>query len=156
MPEKGKKIMKKFVLLFVFALLFVITGCASRRLNIGVYRNVDSSRDDMAMVCDDYIILQVKSPKNSEGALAYWTWGGKYTYNDDGSIDFDMDRETYKRWKFYFEFSGRRDGITISDLTSSKNIFLRYSIPKRRNNDFAPVPVGTTGVDPHYQYIEKP
>ena len=55
----------------------------------------------MAMVCNEYIILQVKSPKNADGTLAYWTWGGTYTLNDDNTIEFDMDKETAKRWKFY-------------------------------------------------------
>lgn len=147
--------MKKFVLFFAFALSFVITGCASKQLNIGVYRNEDRSRDDMAMVCNEYIILQVKSPKNSDGALAYWTWGGTYSYDDDGSIELDMDKETRKRWKFYYEFSGRRDAIVISDLENEKDIVLRYELPKRRKNEFAPVPVGSTGVDPKYQYFDK-
>lgn len=147
--------MKKLTLFFAFALLFILSGCAAKQLNIGVYRNEDSSRDDMAMVCNEYIILQVKSPKNADGALAYWTWGGTYTYDDDNSIILNMDKETRKRWSFYFDFTGRSDGIVIKDLANEKDIVLRYELPKRRRNEFAPVPVGSTGVDPQYQYLEQ-
>lgn len=144
--------MKQIILLSVFAALFLVTGCSAQKLNIGVYRNVDSSRDDMAMVCDDYIILQVKSPENADGSLAYWTWGGKYSLNDDGTINLIMDKETRKRWAFYFNFIGRRDGIVINDLSNETGIILRYEIPKRRRSERGPVPVGSTGINPKYQY----
>ena len=147
--------MKKIILLCAFAALFLFTGCSSPKLNIGVYRNVDSSRDDMAMVCDEYIVLQVKSPENAEGALAYWTWGGTYSLDDDGTITLDMDKETRKRWMFYFNFLGRRDGIVINDLANETGIILRYELPKRRKNEMAPVPVGSTGINPKYQYPDN-
>ncbi len=147
--------MKNMLLFSAFFTLFLLCGCSSPKLNIGVYQSVDSSRDDMAMVYEDMIILQVKSPENSEGALAYWTWGGKYTYDDDGQITLEMDDETRKRWNFYFNFLGRKDGIVINDLTSNSGLVLRYTVPKRRNSIAAPVPVGSTGVDPNYQYIHN-
>ena len=147
--------MKKLFLFSVFISLFLAAGCASQKLNIGVYRNVDSSRDDMAMVCDDYIIMQVKSPENAEGSLDYWTWGGTYTLENDGTITLNMDRETGKRWMFYFNFIGRKDGIVINDLSNETGIILRYELPKRRKNSSTPVPVGTTGVNPRYQYPDR-
>lgn len=147
--------MKKTVMFLASALLFALTGCSSGKLNIGVYRNEDSGREDMAMVCNEYIILQVKSPANAGGALDYWTWGGTYTLDDNGAIEFDMDEETKRRWKFYFDFIGRRDGIIIHDLANEKNIILRYKLPQRRKNEYAPVPVGSTGIDPKYQYFEN-
>ena len=147
--------MNKFFLISAFAALFLVTGCSSNKLNIGVYRNVDSSRDDMAMVCEEYIILQVKSPENAGGALDYWTWGGKYTLDDDGTISFDMDKETRKRWNFYFNFLGRKAGIVINDLANETGIILRYELPKRRRNEASPVPVGSTGINPRYQYPDN-
>ena len=147
--------MKTFILSVSVLLLFLASGCASKQLNIGVYRNVDSSRDDMAMVCDNYIILQVKSPENAPGSLAYWTWGGEYALDDDGTIRLKMDEQTRKRWMFYFNLLGRKDGIVVNDLTNNTGIVLRYELPKRKNSDMAPVPVGTTGVDPRYQYPEN-
>lgn len=146
--------MKKFIFSAVFAALILATGCTARKLNIGVYRNVDSSRDDMAMVCDEYIILQVKSPENADGSLAYWTWGGTYSLDDDGTITLNMDKETGKRWNFYFNFLGRRDGIVVNDLANETGVILRYELPKKRKNELAPVPVGSTGVNPKYQYPE--
>lgn len=147
--------MKKLTLLAAVSALFLLCGCSSQKLNIGVYQSVDSSRDDMAMVYEDMIILQVKSPENSEGALAYWTWGGNYSYDDDGQIILKMDDETRKRWNFYYNFLGRKDGIVINDLTNNTGLVLRYTLPKRRNSIAAPVPVGSTGVDPNYQYIHN-
>ena len=147
--------MKKTLFCSVFSALFVLCGCSSPKLNIGVYQSIDSSRDDMAMVYEDMIILQVKSPENAEGALAYWTWGGKYTYDDNGEITLDMDEKTRKRWNFYFNFLGRKDGIVINDLANNTGLVLRYTLPKRRNTVAAPVPVGSTGVDPNYQYIHN-
>lgn len=147
--------MKNTLLFVSLFTLFLLCGCSSQKLNIGVYQSIDSSRDDMAMVYEDMIILQVKSPENAEGALAYWTWGGKYSYDDDGQIILKMDEETRKRWNFYYNFIGRKDGIVINDLTRNSGLVLRYTIPKRRNTIAAPVPVGSTGVDPDYQYIHN-
>ena len=147
--------MKKTLFCSVFSAVFILCGCSSPKLNIGVYQRIDSSRVVMALVFEVMIILQVKSPENAEGALSYWTWGGKYTYDEDGQITLKMDDETRKRWNFYYNFLGRKDGIVINDLTHNTGLVLRYTIPKRRNTIAAPVPVGSTGVDPNYQYIHN-
>ncbi|MBR2633078.1 MAG: hypothetical protein IKD29_06515 [Lentisphaeria bacterium] len=144
--------MKKIFLLAVFAALFLSAGCASRQLNIGVYRNVDSSREDIAMVFEDHIIMQVKSPENSEGSLAYWTWGGKYSIADDGTIILDMDKETRRRWNFAFNIVSRQDGIVVNELATDNGVVLRYELPKRRSQGGNPVPVGSGGVNPRYQF----
>ena len=144
--------MKKILLLAIFAALFLAAGCASRQLNIGVYRNVDASREDIAMVFDDHIILQVKSPENSEGSLAYWTWGGKYSLADDGTVVLHMDKDTLKRWNFAFHIVSRQDGLVINELANDNGVVLRYELPKRRSQGGNPVAVGSGGVTPRYQF----
>ena len=132
--------------------LAALCGCTVPQLPIGVYRAEESAHDDQAMVYQDYIILQVKAPVYAPGGLAYWNWGGKYTLDEDGTITLDMDRETARTWAFYFEFLMRNDGIVVNDLENNTGVLLRYQTPKLRNNERAPRPEGSTGVDPNYAY----
>lgn len=132
--------------------MLLFSGCAPLLLPIGAYRSSDSSRDDMAMVYGDLIILQVKAPEYAPGGLTYWSWGGSYTVDEDGTINLNMDRETARNWKFYFEFLRRGDGIVVNNLENNTGIVLRYETPKLRRTNRSPRPEGSTGVDPNYRY----
>ena len=142
----------KHCLALVWVVMLLFSGCTPLLLPIGAYRSADRSRDDMAMVYGDLIILQVKAPRYAPGGLTYWNWGGKYTLDEDGTINLDMDKETARNWKFYFEFLRRNDGIVINDLENNTGVVLQYEPPKLRRNNRAPVPQGSTGVDPRYSY----
>ena len=144
--------MKRGMFLTLCAALALLCGCASEKLRTGEYRIDRSGRDDFAVVYDDLIFLHIESPELAPGNLAYWEWAGKYKLQEDGEVELDMDRETRRRWKFYFQFVRRNDGISFNDFARQTGYLLRYKTPKLRRNVRGPRPAGSTGVDPVYQY----
>lgn len=144
----------KYWLPTVSALLATLffSGCAEPNLRTGEYRISNPGRDDFAVVYEDMIFLHVKSPENVPGSLAYWEWAGKYKVREDGEIDFDMDRETEKRWRFNYQFLRKNEGISFNDWEKQTGHMLRYRTPKLKNNAAGPRPAGSTGVDPVYKY----
>lgn len=134
------------------AAVFMLSGCAETTLRTGEYRITRPDRDDFAVVYDDMIFLHIKSPDLAPGTLAYWEWAGKYKVLDNGEIELDMDRETRRRWKFYYQFLIKNNGMSFNDWAEHKGYLLQYQTPKLRNNVSGPRPAGSTGVDPVYQY----
>ena len=63
-----------------------------------------------------------------------------------------MDHETQRRWKFYFQFVRKKEGISFNDFAKQTGFLLHYKAPKLRRNARGPRPAGSTGVDPVYQY----
>ena len=117
----------KFLTLAVCVVAGIIfCGCTSPQLDIGEYRIAESGRGDFIFAYQDLIFLQIKSPEYASGSLEYWNWAGKYSIDDAGEIHLDMDRETGKRWRFYFNFLKRRNGIVLNDFRSEKGYFFRY------------------------------
>ena len=142
------KILAFAVCAFVCVLL---TGCTSPQLDIGEYRIAESGRGDFIFAYQDLIFLQIKSPEYATGSLEYWNWAGKYTIDDGGEIHFDMDRETRKRWRFYFNFLKKRNGIVLNDLSTGKGFLFRYQIPAKRPGVEPGIRrSGSTGTDPVY------
>ena len=144
--------MKKSMFFCALAALALLCGCASEKLRTGEYRIDRSDRDDFAVVYDDLIFLHIESPELAPGNLAYWEWAGKYKVHDDGEVELDMDHETQRRWKFYFQFVRKNEGISFNDFARQTGYLLRYKTPKLRRNVRGPRPAGSTGVDPVYQY----
>ena len=144
--------MRAYLCLAAAAALALLCGCASEKLRTGEYRIDRSDRDDFAVVYDDLIFLHIESPELAPGNLAYWEWAGKYKLDDNGEVHLDMDRETLRRWKFYFQFVRRNEGMSFNDFARQTGFLLRYKTPKLRRNERAPRPAGSTGVDPVYKY----
>ena len=140
-----------FVLTLALAGLF-LAGCAQPNLHTGEYRIDRPERNDFAVVYEDLIFIHVKSPENVPGTLAYWEWAGKYRVLENGEIEFDMDRETQRRWKFKYLFLRKNDGISFNDWEKQTGFLLRYRTPELRRGAQAPRPAGSTGVDPVYKY----
>lgn len=136
----------------VVALCALLSGCAEPNLRTGEYRIADPGRDDFAVVYEDLIFLHVRSPENVPGSLAYWEWAGKYKVLDNGELDFDMDRETEKRWRFSYQFVRRNNGVSVNDWEKQTGYLLQYRTPKLKRNAYTPRPAGSTGVNPVYKY----
>lgn len=138
--------------LFALATL-LLAGCASQpNLRTGEYRIDRPGREDFAAVYEDMIFIHIKSPENVPGTLGYWEWAGKYRVRDDGEIEFDMDRETRRRWRFSYQFLRKKDGIAFNDWEQRTGFLLRYRTPRLRGSAPRPRPSGSTGVDPVYNY----
>ena len=150
--------LKKFCFAAAAALTLLAgaAGCASKPLPTGKYQIEEPAREDFAVVYEDLIFLRIKSPDDAPGALAYWEWAGKYTVEDNGVLVFDMEKETRRRWDFYFQFIRNRDGLVFNDWANQNGHLLRYQAPKLRSNRQAPRPVGTSGVNPAYQDMSSP
>ena len=144
--------MKKCMFFCAAAALALLCGCASEKLRTGEYRIDRSDRDDFAVVYDDLIFLHIESPELAPGNLAYWEWAGKYKVLENGEIEFDMDHETRRRWKFSYQFLRKKDGISFNDWEKQTGFLLRYRTPELRRGAPAPRPAGSTGVDPIYNY----
>ena len=129
-----------------------LAGCAQPNLRTGEYRIDRNDRNDFAVVYEDMIFLHIKSPDNVPGTLAYWEWAGKYKVLENGEIEFDMDRETARRWRFNYQFLRKRDGISFNDWERQTGYLLRYRTPQLRRGAPVPRPAGSTGVDPVYGY----
>lgn len=137
------------------AFLMLLAGCSSTPLATGKYQIAEPAREDFAVVYEDLIFLHIKSPDDAPGSLAYWEWAGKYKVEENGVLVFDMDRETLRRWEFYFQFIRNREGLVFNDWANQNGHLLRYHSPKLRNNRQAPRPVGTSGVNPAYQDMSQ-
>jgi hypothetical protein len=131
------------------AVLFA--GCSSPQLDIGEYRAAEKGREDFIVAYQDMVFLQIRAPQYAPGSLEYWNWAGKYSITDGGELVFDMDRETAKRWKFYYTFLRKREGIVLNDLSSNKGHLLKYRIPRKRAGAQPQlIPTGSTGTEPNY------
>jgi len=144
--------MKRVMLFAAVAALALLCGCASEKLRNGEYRIDRSSRDDFAVVYGDLIFLHIESPELAPGNRAYWNWAGKYKISDDGEVELDMDRETLRRWKFYFQFVRKSDGVSFNDFARQTSYLLRYKAPKTRRSARGPRPAGPAAGDQPLQY----
>ncbi|MBQ7207291.1 MAG: hypothetical protein IJS01_05785 [Lentisphaeria bacterium] len=143
--------MKAFSFFAAAAAVILFAGCSSPKLDIGEYRIAEKDREDFIVAYEDMIFLQIRSPQYAPGSLEYWNWAGKYSISDGGEIVLDMDRETAKRWRFYYTFLRKRSGIVLNDLSSNKGYLLKYRIPRRRAGARpGVVPTGSTGTEPNY------
>ena len=143
--------MKMFFLAAAGMAAVLFAGCSSPRLDIGEYRISETGREDFIVAYQDMIFLQIRCPQYAPGSLEYWNWAGKYSISDGGEIVFDMDRETAKRWNFYFNFLRKRDGIVLNDLSTNKGHLLKYRIPRKRPGaQPGVIPTGSTGTEPNY------
>jgi len=138
------------------AALILTAGCNTQPyLPTGKYQISDPGRSDFAVVFEDLIFLRVKSPEDAPGSLAYWEWAGKYKVDDNGEIMLQMDHETNRRWRFYFQFLKKRDGISFNDWAKQTGYMLNYQRPELRSGTNAPRPMGTGGVNPVYQDVSN-
>ena len=142
-----------FVLTLALALAgLFLAGCAQPNLRTGEYRIERSGREDFAVVYEDLIFIHIKSPENVPGTLAYWEWAGKYKVLENGEIEFAMDHDTARRWKFNYQFLRKNDGISFNDWEKQTGYLLRYRTPELRRTAGRPLPAGSSGVDPVYNY----
>ena len=125
-----------------FAALFAITfftGCEVIRLNNGKYETTLPGRSDFAAVYGDLIILRLRNPENETGTEnGYWDWGGKYSIRDRYLVELDMDRQTARKWNFYYELRRQDNGIRVIDHRA-ENAYQLHHIPavpykKQQNN----------------------
>ena len=130
----------------------ILAGCSQPNLRTGEYRIERSDFDDFAVVYEDMIFLHIHSPENVPGDLAYWEWAGKYKVLESGEIELDMDHETRRRWKFSYQFLRKNNGISFNDWEKQTGYLLRYRTPKLRKDAQRPMPAGSKGVDPVYNY----
>ena len=144
--------MKTLTFLATALTALFLAGCAEPNLRTGEYRYDQVGRDDFAAVYDDLIFVHVKSPENVPGTLAYWEWAGKYKVLENGEIEFDMDHETARRWKFSFQFVRNQGGILVNDWEKQSGFLLRYRTPQLKSGTSTPRPTGSSGVNPVYQY----
>ena len=143
--------MKMFSLAAAGIAAVLFAGCSSPRLDIGEYRINEKGREDFIVAYQDMIFMQIRCPQYAPGSLEYWNWAGKYSISDGGEIVFDMDRETAKRWNFYFNFLRKREGIVLNDLSTNKGYLLKYRIPRKRAGaQPGVIPTGSTGTEPNY------
>ena len=143
--------MRVFSFAAAAAAVLLFAGCSSPRLAIGEYRINEKDREDFIISYQDMIFLQIRAPQYAPGSLEYWNWAGKYTISNSGEIILDMDRETAKRWRFYYTFLRKRSGIVLNDLSSNRGYLLKYRIPRRRPGAQPGfIPTGSTGTEPTY------
>jgi hypothetical protein len=122
------------VLAFTF-ILMLISGCEVVRLANGKYETTISGRGDFAAVYGDMIIIRLRNPENENGVEdGYWEWGGKYDIREDNIIRLDMDRETERNWKFYYELRKTGNTIKVIDHRAEDSFQLQYipAVPPKR------------------------
>ena len=134
--------MKSYLNALLFtSFLFLIAGCSSIKLQGGKYTGKE--RGEFAMVYEDLIFLRVKAGKNIPGSLSYWEWGGKYSIREDGIIELDMDRETARDWRFYYDLRKQDNGIRVIDHRAETSFRLEHIPavpPQQRSNAPASYP----------------
>ena len=93
-------------------------------------------------------LLQIKSVLDEENKTSEYPFGKGI----DDALKYMLDLAKKDGFDTLYD-----DGYAghISYGENEKDIVLRYELPKRRKNEFAPVPVGSTGVDPKYQYFDN-
>ena len=144
--------MRSGILVTLALAALLIAGCAQPNLSPGEYRIDLPGRDDFAVVYEDLIFIHVKTPESIPDPFAYWEWAGKYRVLDNGAIDFDMDRETRRRWNFSYQFMRKKEGIGFNDWERRVGFVLRYRQPEMRRSARMPRPVGGAGADPTRNY----
>jgi len=148
--------MKLFSFAAAVTAAVLFAGCSGPQLAIGEYRSAEKGKEDFIVAYQDMAFLQIRAPQYAPGSLEYWNWAGKYSITDAGEIVFDMDRETAKRWNFYYTFLRRRDGIVVNDLSSNKGYLLKYRIPRKRAGAQPGfIPTGSTGTEPNYAPVQQ-
>ena len=107
------------------AILF--SGCEVVRLSNGKYETALPGRSDFAAVYGDMIILRLRNPVDESGtANGSWDWGGTYSINEDNVIELDMDRETARKWVFYYELRRHNNGIRVVDHRAENAYYLNF------------------------------
>ena len=110
----------------VFVLLFV-SGCEVIRLANGKYETSIDGRQDFAAVYNDMIIIRLRNPENESGTEnGYWEWGGFYKVSKDNLIEFDMDRQQNRDWRFYYELRKSGNAIKVIDHRAGNSFILNY------------------------------
>lgn len=119
----------------IFAVMLLaglcLSGCAAApRIPDGEYRIAASGRADFVIVYQDLVFLKVRNPDVSAGISEYWNWAGKYTLSDNGEILFDMEQEIAGKWRRYFTFTKRNDGISLMDSSEHRRYLFFQRIPQ--------------------------
>ena len=117
--------------------LMLLCGCEVVRLSNGKYESTLPGRGDFAAVYGDLIILRLRNPINESGTGdGYWDCGGKYKVIDGNTIELDMDRETGRNWKFYYELRKQDNAIRVLDHRAENSFRLEYipAVPDNRRN----------------------
>ena len=124
------------VLAFAFVMILV-SGCEVVRLANGKYETSLDGRGDFAAVYNDLIIIRLRNPINESGTEnGYWEWGGKYSIREDNIIELDMDRQTARDWKFYYELRKNGNVIKVTDHRAENSFVLNYlpAVPQRKQS----------------------
>ena len=136
--------MKRSFRLFLAAAMCVICGCEVIRLSNGKYEISQPGRGDFAAVYNDMIIIRLRNPEEATGtANGYWEWGGSYSIREDGVIELDMDRETARNWRFYYDLRKQDNGIRVIDHRAEQSFRLEQIPavpPQQRSNAPASYP----------------
>ena len=117
--------MKK-CLFALLPLLLAVVGCADVRLANGKYATSLPGREDFAAVYGDLIFLRLRNAESEEADNGYWDWAGEYKIIDGKYIELDMDRETKRTWKFYYQLTMRGKGIAVEDLRAENSYMLHF------------------------------
>ena len=117
--------MKKWIFALM-PILLAVAGCADIRPANGKYTTALPGREDVAFVYGDLIFLRLRNAECEESDGGYWDWAGKYKVIDGKYIELDMDRQTKRTWKFYYQLTMQGKGIAVEDLRAENSYLLHF------------------------------
>ncbi len=124
--------MKKTLASAVSLVLLFLAGCTTVVMPSGRYQLQDNSgAGDYAITYGDLIFLNIRAPKRVSGPDSYWTWAGNYSIAENGEFQFDMDKQTAKKWSFNYSFVSDNGNIRVNDWSENRAFILRYERPQR-------------------------
>ena len=124
--------MRLSIIILAFVSVILFTGCAVPTLANGKYETSLPGREDFIAVYNGMLIMRLRSPEKASGTDdGYWDWGGKFKVREDNRIDLDMDRQTARKWNFYYQLSRNGKGVKVHDLRAENSYQLDYMPPKR-------------------------
>ncbi|MBO7329681.1 MAG: hypothetical protein J6W00_13030 [Lentisphaeria bacterium] len=130
--------MRVSIIILVLASVILFTGCAVPTLANGKYETSLPGREDFVAVYNGLLIMRLRNPEKASGTDdGYWDWGGKFTVREDNQIDLDMDRQTARKWMFYYQLSRNGKGIKVHDLRAENSYQLDYMPPRRQTQSNA-------------------
>ncbi len=138
--------MRKAAILMLAAVAMLVAGCSSPRLANGKYESRIPGQDDYIIVYDDLVFLHIKTPDNLPERQTYWTWAGKYSISDSGELDFDMNDELKKKWRFSYTFVNQQGGVVLNDWGTRTGRMLYYERPTYRELQVAPAAMPNTSM----------
>ena len=125
--------MKNFGLfLFVSVTLFFLCSCKSNTYTNGLYISQKNS-DELVHIYEDLVILRVRRPDSMIGENVFWEWGGRYSINEAGEFEFDMDEDEKRDWNFYYVFRVHTNGgIMVENLSDTEKSYVLRRKPLQR------------------------